>query len=229
MLVRSSHYNLCPIIHTTTMELARWSIRKVTFVIAHTEIILNNTAGRWKAMSSGSLLMAQHLWLISTSRRYPPRGSKGGVIPAGTPFIIKWDNKGTTIEEPEFTSVTISSATTNNTQAFTGGSFKGSFSPVSFTANDKSILFLGAGNKLHWPSADMTLGAFRAYFDLGTNNASEFVLNFGDGENVTGVNEVIEVNEDNDNSWYTLSGTRLEGKPTQKGLYIHGNKKIVVK
>ena len=76
---------------------------------------------------------------------------------------------------------------------------------------------------------DLTLGACRAYFDLGTSNASEFVLNFGDGENVTGVNEVIEVNEDNDNSWYTLSGTRLEGKPTQKGLYIHGNKKIVVK
>ena len=150
-------------------------------------------------------------------------------IPAGTPFIIKWDNKGTTIEEPEFTCVTISSATTNNEQAFLGGSFKGSFSPVSFTANDKTKLFLGAGNNLHWPSADMTLGACRAYFDLGTSNASEFVLNFGDGENVTGVNEVIEVNEDNDNSWYTLSGTRLEGKPTQKGLYIHGNKKIVVK
>ena len=158
-----------------------------------------------------------------------PSGEQRGVIPAGTPFIIKWDNKGTTIEEPEFTSVTISSATTNNEQAFLGGSFKGSFSPVSFTANDKTKLFLGAGNNLHWPSANMTLGAFRAYFDLGTNNASEFVLNFGDGENVTGVNEVIEVNEDNDNSWYTLSGTRLEGKPTQKGLYIHGNKKIVVK
>ena len=178
---------------------------------------------QWKPFDGTTLVANLNFTEVS------PSGEQRGVIPAGTPFIIKWDNKGTTIEEPEFTSVTISSATTNNEQAFLGGSFKGSFSPVSFTANDKTKLFLGAGNNLHWPSADMTLGACRAYFDLGTSNASEFVLNFGDGENVTGVNEVIEVNEDNDNSWYTLSGTRLEGKPTQKGLYIHGNKKIVVK
>ena len=29
--------------------------------------------------------------------------------------------------------------------------------------------------------------------------------------------------------WYTLSGQKLEGKPTQKGLYIHEGKIIVVK
>ena len=32
-----------------------------------------------------------------------PSGEQMGVIPAGTPFIIKWNNMGTTIEEPEFT------------------------------------------------------------------------------------------------------------------------------
>ena len=29
--------------------------------------------------------------------------------------------------------------------------------------------------------------------------------------------------------WYTLSGTRLSAQPTQPGLYIHGNKKVVIK
>ena len=29
--------------------------------------------------------------------------------------------------------------------------------------------------------------------------------------------------------WYTLSGTRLNGKPSAKGLYIHNGRKIVVK
>ena len=29
--------------------------------------------------------------------------------------------------------------------------------------------------------------------------------------------------------WYTLSGTRLDSKPTQPGLYIHGGRKVMIK
>ena len=29
-------------------------------------------------------------------------------------------------------------------------------------------------------------------------------------------------------AWYTLDGVKLDGKPTKKGLYIHGGKKVVV-
>ena len=32
-----------------------------------------------------------------------------------------------------------------------------------------------------------------------------------------------------DNSWYTLDGRKLQGKPTQKGAYIIGGKKVVIK
>ena len=32
-----------------------------------------------------------------------------------------------------------------------------------------------------------------------------------------------------DDAWYTLSGTRLNGKPTTKGLYIHNGLKVVIK
>ena len=46
---------------------------------------------------------------------------------------------------------------------------------------------------------------------------------------MTGVNEVIEVNEVNDDSWYTVGGRKLQGKPTTKGLYIVNGKKMVVK
>ena len=150
-------------------------------------------------------------------------------IPAGTPFIIKWDNKGTTIEEPEFTGVTISNATANNTQAFSGGSFKGSFSPVSFTADDKSILFLGAANKLYWPNDNMTLGACRAHFDLGTSGAPDMniVLNFGD--ETTEIRTTNYTNYTNSDEWFTLSGMRLSVKPTQPGLYINNGRKVVVK
>ena len=32
-----------------------------------------------------------------------------------------------------------------------------------------------------------------------------------------------------DNSWYTLDGTRLFGKPNQSGIYLHRGKKVLIK
>lgn len=53
------------------------------------------------------------------------------------------------------------------------------------------------------------------------------------GDNVTYGNatglSVIKANAQTDESWYTIGGTRLSGKPTQKGVYIHQGKKVVVK
>lgn len=46
--------------------------------------------------------------------------------------------------------------------------------------------------------------------------------------NVTGIS-VVKANAQTDESWYTIGGTRLSGKPTQKGVYIHQGKKVVVK
>ena len=46
--------------------------------------------------------------------------------------------------------------------------------------------------------------------------------------NATGIS-VIKANAQAADSWYTIGGTRLSGKPTQKGVYIHQGKKVVVK
>lgn len=46
--------------------------------------------------------------------------------------------------------------------------------------------------------------------------------------NATGIS-VVKANAQTDDSWYTIGGTRLSGKPTQKGVYIHQGKKAVVK
>ena len=139
-------------------------------------------------------------------------------------------------EDPEFITVAVPTAVTSADGTVT---FCGNYDPVGFAANDKTKLFVGAENKLHWPSADMTLNAFRAYFDLGTASANEFVLNF-DGE-TTSLNEELRMKFATPHSqreneefapaagWYTLSGTRLDKQPTQKGLYIHGGKKVVIK
>jgi hypothetical protein len=35
--------------------------------------------------------------------------------------------------------------------------------------------------------------------------------------------------DDEAGEWYSLDGRKLSGKPTKKGLYINGGKKIVIK
>jgi len=149
------------------------------------------------------------------------------MLTAGTPYIIKWENTNGTIDSPVFNGVTISNAATE--VSFTGGKFVGNYSPVDFTANDKTKLFLGTVNTLYWPDEDMTVNAFRAYFDLGTNNAYAYVLNFGDGLTTGVVDEQLLMANGQSEPWFTLDGRKLGKQPTAKGLYIYRGKKIVVK
>ena len=142
---------------------------------------------------------------------------------------------------PVFSGVTVSNSTSTEV-SFTGGTFKGTYAPIVWDAENKSILFLGAANHLYWPQPDgsqnPSLGAFRAYFDLGTTNASEFVLNFGNDE-TTGVIRVLtpegmNVAHNNDDSWYDLQGRRVESSKIKiqssklkKGLYLVNGRKVI--
>ncbi|MBR3513379.1 MAG: hypothetical protein IKO12_03040, partial [Bacteroidaceae bacterium] len=170
----------------------------------------------------------------------------GQTIPAGTPFIIKWDNTGDNIENPVFDGVTISNAT--NDATVTGVlTFTGTYAPVTIPAEgDKTKLYLGAANTLYYPNGAMTIGCHRAYFQLAPGiTAGEptspqqagvraFVLNFGE-DNATGI---VEPEDDSSfvtrhssfQPWYTIDGRKLDGKkPTQRGIYIHKGHKIVIK
>ena len=46
----------------------------------------------------------------------------------------------------------------------------------------------------------------------------------------TAIRKVLAETEDNtDNAWYSLSGARIGGKPTTKGVYIYQGRKVIVK
>ena len=64
-------------------------------------------------------------------------------------------------------------------------------------------------------------------FDMTFGNGNYYGENVTYG-NATGIS-VIKANAQTNDSWYTIGGTRLSGKPTQKGVYIHQGKKAVVK
>ena len=164
-------------------------------------------------------------------------------IPAGTPFIIKWDGDGSSnITNPVFEGVTVSNAT-NDATVEDVLTFTGTYAPVPIPADgDNTKLYLGSSNKLYYPTKAMTIGTHRAYFQLlGDLTAGEptspqqagvraFNLNFGDDE-ATGIISVHDSGfmVNGSDAWYTLDGRRLDGVPTAKGLYIHGGKKVAIK
>ena len=149
-------------------------------------------------------------------------------IEAGKPYIIKWAS-GSNIENPVFTGVTIDN-TASTEVAFTGGTFKGTYSPIVWDTENKSILFVGENNTLYYPKSGAFVNACRAYFELSDDSqAREFVMNF-DGENeVTSLPQPLQKEGSQADAWYTLDGRKLNGKPTTKGLYIHNGKKVIIK
>ncbi|MBQ6768842.1 MAG: hypothetical protein IJP46_09315 [Prevotella sp.] len=155
-------------------------------------------------------------------------------IEAGKPYIVKWDEawfSSNSIQNPTFSNTTIS-ATEAQAIETASTDFVGTFSPVTLEANDKSVLFLGANNKLYWPSADVPVNSCRAYFKLNGLTAGEITngaieLNF-DGE-TTGISRPTPDPSLNGGEWYDLQGHKLNGKPTNSGIYVNNGKKIVIK
>ncbi len=106
---------------------------------------------------------------------------------------------------------------------------------------DNTLLYMGADNTLYYPSTSMTINAFRSIFRLkdgliagepsSVQGINRFVLNF-DVDETTDIH-VID-NEPNTSgnyvdTWFTLDGQKLYGKPTRKGIYIQNGKKYIVK
>ena len=153
-------------------------------------------------------------------------------IPAGTPFIIKWDESSTNIVNPMFHGVTVSDATTNDATTDDGSlTFIGTYDHTDIYSADKVNLYLGAGNTLYYPSQEgFKVNAFRAYFHL--NDASEanvrsIVLNFdGEATSITPLHAAVDA--PSSAVYYTLDGRRLSGKPSARGMYIQGGKKLFI-
>lgn len=79
-------------------------------------------------------------------------------------------------------------------------------------------------------ATDGTLAAGLAYLprEFSGSEAPELALDF-EGS-TTGITSMDNGQQTIDNgAWYTLNGVQLNGKPAQKGVYIHNGKKVVVK
>ena len=175
-------------------------------------------------------------------------------IEAGKPYIVKWTNTATNIVNPVFCSVTVTAQAKDipnpyrysyndpetitvaapTDVSFTGGKFCGTYDPTDIYDDEHDKFYLGNNNKLYWPETDgYSVKAFRAYFDLSPAAAGvrDFVLNF-DEDDATGIISTTNLTNYTNSAgagWYDLSGRKLQGKPTKKGLYINNGKKVVIK
>ena len=152
-------------------------------------------------------------------------------IVAGTPYLVQVDAE---VVDPTFEGISQDwSASNPVTKDYV--TFVPVLTPTTLTANDKTKVYLGGENTLYYPSKDVTVKGFRAYFVLNNGltagdkaAARNIVLNFGDETTGVGHTEIMEITEEAD-AWYTLDGRRLSSKPTQRGVYINSGKKVIIK
>lgn len=82
-----------------------------------------------------------------------------------------------------------------------------------------------------WECANTVIPTNRAYLALPagmTANAKQISFVIDDGE-TTGIVNITETTANGESdTWHTIDGTRLNGKPTTKGIYIHNGRKEVI-
>ena len=188
--------------------------------------------------------------LTLTFTEISPSGEQGGLIQAGTPYIIKWEKaegydqvseNTRDIKNPTFSGVTIEDAVLHDKVCDLGEgrsiTFCGNYAPVVITSDggDNTKLFLGSGNNLFFPNAAYTIGCQRAHFQLTgltvgtpTSPVKSCFLDLGDSDTATGT-AALSVRQDAATShWFTLDGRKVN-TPSQPGLYIHNARKVVIK
>lgn len=90
--------------------------------------------------------------------------------------------------------------------------------------------YILSGDQFYEVNSTINFKANRAYLKKSAVPANSRQLSIGfDDETTTDINsvETIELNVEN-GDWYTLSGVKLNGKPTKSGIYIMGGKKVIV-
>ncbi|MBR5394741.1 MAG: hypothetical protein IK144_06605 [Bacteroidaceae bacterium] len=156
---------------------------------------------------------------------------------AGNPYLVKV-TADADLSAAAYTGVIVSSAAVPTTTEVVD--FIPTLGKTTIKNDVKSILFLGAANKLHHPSAEnQDIKGFRAYFQLKGDgaNVKSFMLNLGDGE-TTGIQTIDngrfldepsgKAERTMDNSVFDLQGRRIN-KAAQKGVYIVNGKKTIIK
>ena len=167
-----------------------------------------------------------------------------GLVEAGMPILI-YNGTGasaavgiTPLDNEYFareTSRSLSQALGSSTE--TSPCFQGTVGGKTLTASDDYDYFGCNGEAFVSLDLPATVGAHRCWLALPKSSGNggspsgtrSLTIGFGgDGDGTTGVREIKEVREVTDDTWYTLEGLKLSGRPQKKGIYVHGGRKVAI-
>ncbi len=160
-------------------------------------------------------------------------------IKANTPYLItvpsdKWGsefdlrNKDITFSA---TDVTVKS-NEKKTQSGFYYMFTGSSQKQSVAVGEGYVLNAEGSKFKKVEGSALDVPAFQAYFYPSSHNlqSDALAISFVDNDKATDIQSVgAEQVTVDDNNWYTLQGVKLDGKPTEKGIYIYNGKKVAIK
>ncbi len=163
-----------------------------------------------------------------------------GKIEANQPFVVKVyediNMNEVTFGNPFYAAATgkfiVNSAAPEVADA-SGVKFIGSYShKVGFDANEAFFSVSASKNDYYWGSASNQtyMAPLSAYFQLPEGSAAR-TIEFEEPDGTTTAIQAVNVKAEamGAEGWYTIGGTKLQGAPTQKGVYIQNGKKVIVK
>ena len=187
----------------------------------------------------------------TSSEFYGKLTMKGGngsdeVLMANKPFTVKIadDIVNRTGGVINFGSRLIVAPTDLTVDAGQGAKFVGTYSPKTVSKDNgaENIWFLIGGGYTKWAyimstsSASWTIAPFEAYIDMSNLSAEasrNMTFYFEDIDGTITAIKSINVDDMNQKlspeGWYNLNGVKLQGAPTEKGVYIKDGKKFVIK
>ena len=154
-------------------------------------------------------------------------------IAAGQPYLVKSDLASVTFNDVALDPSTAVSNTVKE-DGTTSVAFVGTFSGTNLTSSN-SDAWVVSNNNLYNVNSDVTVGAYRAYFTVGST-AGVKALTF-DFNGTTGIEAVDSLQmTDDSKEIYNLAGQKLDNSQftihhsqLKSGVYIVNGKKVLVK
>ena len=152
-------------------------------------------------------------------------GNDGTEIPANTAVVL--------INEDGDASTALNMASKlSSVVSESANLLKGTLVPMSLDLSDETNYYsLGKKDNqigfYKFADGTITLGANKAYLETpASSNSKGFIFVYDDP---TAIASILSGQSSANGQWYTLDGRKLNGVPTQRGIYINNGKKIVVK
>lgn len=143
-----------------------------------------------------------------------------GVINMGEGVVLKSNSPSITLASAASTGTTADGGYEGNVLTGTMNSITNPGNAYVLNKTDEN----GVG--FYKLSSGGTIGAYKAYL---TYDGSADARGFFGFDEATGIAPIDNGQWIMDNCWYDLSGRKLSGRPTQKGIYIYKGKKQIIK